>query len=183
MLYSVGEPGYSGAGAHPPEGEMAQSGARFETYVRDAMRDAGIPSIAELARRSGIAASQWHGWFRGDRNPRRNTLRLAESSLKRTAEQMRAVWVGERPAKALRSSDADPVSAAHAEQTALLREILALLRNPAAVGPIVEGTRRGEERLADQDPPLPAQPPERPPHGSGAVPRRQRRPRRGSPGP
>ncbi len=128
-----------------PDRDMAQAGARFESYVREAMTEASIPSLAELARRSGIAASAWHGWFRGDRQPRLNSLKLAAEPLDRTPEQLAAVWEGERPRKA-RPVVFDPyeVLAAHAE--AMVAQTRAFERLAASIDAAADRvTRRVED--------------------------------------
>ena len=103
---------------------MAVAGARFESYVKDAMRESEIPSLAELSRRSGIAVSAWHGWFRGERQPRRNSLVLAGTALARTPEQLLAVWDGERPHKPARATETgDAVALAIDRQTAALERL------------------------------------------------------------
>lgn len=78
--------------------EMAQAGVRFERYVRDAMTE-GELSLADLARESGVKETNWHGWFRGEHQPRRNSLVLAARALSRTPDQLLAVWEGDRPRK------------------------------------------------------------------------------------
>ena len=103
---------------------MAVAGARFESYVKDAMRESEIPSLAELSRRSGIAVCAWHGWFRGERQPRRNSLVLAGTALARTPEQLLSVWDGERPHKPARATETnDAVAAAIDRQTAVLERL------------------------------------------------------------
>lgn len=107
---------------------MAAAGARFERYVRDAMSEGEIPSLAELSRRSGIALSAWHGWFRGEREPRRNSLVLAGAALSRTPEQLSAVWEGERPHKALgRPQTPDDLAEAIRAQTAAIEALVTRL--------------------------------------------------------
>jgi hypothetical protein len=120
--------------------EMAQAGARFETYVRAAMAEAdGLPTMAELYRQSGIAASTWSGWFRGVNAPRRNSMILAGQALNRTPEQLLSVWDGEKPHKPRRGTEPpDAVVAAMDRQTAAIeaqtemleRVLLALLPSP-----------------------------------------------------
>lgn len=101
---------------------MAVAGARFESYVKDAMKEGDIPSLAELSRRSGIAVSAWHGWFRGERQPRRNSLVLAGNALERTPEQLLAVWDGERPHKPARATETpEPLLSLLRDQTRELR--------------------------------------------------------------
>lgn len=136
---------------------MAQAGARFEAYVREAMSERAIPSLAQLARDSGIASSAWHGWFRGERQPRRNSLKLAGDVLSRTPEQLLAVWEGERPAK--RSKAPDDLAAAIREQADAIRDLVEELRQSRlaqvsattvafeALGAL--GVRRGPEGTQD----------------------------------
>jgi transcriptional regulator with XRE-family HTH domain len=108
---------------------MAVAGARFESYVKEAMREAEIPSLAELSRRSGIAVSAWHGWFRGERQPRRNSLVLAGSALSRTPEQLAATWEGTKPHKPLgRPQGGDDVAEAIRAQTEAMLLLVEELR-------------------------------------------------------
>lgn len=133
--------------------EMAAAGARFESYVKEAMREAEIPSLAELSRRSGIAVSAWHGWFRGERRPRRNSLVLAGEALSRTPEQLAATWQGERPQKTPRPQT-DAVLAAIEANTAMLEKVLtALLQRPPDPD-AVERLRAEAEAAASTRPPL-----------------------------
>lgn len=100
--------------------EMAEAGARFETYVKAAMAEAGLPTLAELYRQSGIGASTWNAWFRGLRQPRANSLRLAGEPLHKTPEQLLAAWDGQRPHKRLGATQTpDPLSALTAQTQAL----------------------------------------------------------------
>lgn len=125
---------------------MAAAGARFETYVREAMQEAGIPSLAQLARDTGIAASAWHGWFRGVRQPRRNSLKLASDVLSRTPEQLAAVWEGERPQRVGRPQT-DPVVAAIQAQTVRLEAVLRELLAPPEPEPTPDRLHRALEAI------------------------------------
>lgn len=134
---------------------MAVAGARFESYVKEAMREAAIPSLAELSRRSGIAVSAWHGWFRGEREPRRNSLVLAGEALSRTPEQLRATWDGDRLHKAAgRPQTPDDLVAALRDQTTAISALVASL-DRFAVGLAAEaeaqaGMNEGLAALAGQ---------------------------------
>lgn len=92
--------------------EMLEAGTRFEAYVTEARAELGL-SLAELARRSGIAASAWHAWFRGAHKPRRNSLALAAPVLRRSPDQLAAAWAGGRPPARHRATETpDKVAAA-----------------------------------------------------------------------
>jgi transcriptional regulator with XRE-family HTH domain len=119
---------------------MAEAGARFESYVRTAMAEGDLPSLAELARRSGIAASAWHGWFRGERHPRKNSLTLAGQALGRSPEQLLAAWDG-APARRAATQSRDPLVSAITLNTEALNELVGLLR------PLVEERDEQEARL------------------------------------
>ena len=106
--------------------EMAQAGARFETYVKAAMAEADdLPTLAELYRQSGIGASTWNAWFRGLRRPRGNSLRLAGVPIDKTPEQLLAAWDGDQPPKPRRATQTgDPVVDAIEAQTTVLKGVL-----------------------------------------------------------
>lgn len=107
---------------------MAQAGARFEAYVRKAMDEAELSTLAELYRASGVAASTWSGWFRGVSAPRRNSMVLAGQALNKTPEQLLAAWDGERPHKARRATETtDPLVNALRDQTAEMARLTAEL--------------------------------------------------------
>lgn len=117
--------------------EMAQAGARFETYVRAAMAEAGLPTMAELYRQSGIGASTWGAWFNGQRQPRGNSLRLAGAPLNLTPEQLRAVYEGDRPPKPRRATETpDDLVTALRDQTEAMNALVARL--DTFVGPLGE---------------------------------------------
>lgn len=109
---------------------MAQAGARFETYVRAAMAETGeLPTMAELYRQSGIAASTWSGWFRGVSAPRKNSMVLAGNALNRTPEQLLAAWDGERPHKARRGTETpDELVSALLRQSAAIEALVGELQ-------------------------------------------------------
>lgn len=146
--------------------DMAQAGARFETYVRAAMAETGeLPTMAELYRQSGIAASTWSGWFRGVSAPRRNSMVLASHVLNRTPEQLLAAWDGEKPQKARRGTETpDAVVEAIDRQTAMLERVLTLLLS-SPPDPLeaeaLEAWDGAERRLAEElagSRPLPRKP-------------------------
>lgn len=108
--------------------EMAIAGSRFETYVRAAMKEADDMSLAELARASGVKETNWHGWFRGEHKPRRNTMSLAGRALRRTPDQLLAVWEGERPQKRRGATETpDALVMALRDQTAAIGSLVAKL--------------------------------------------------------
>ena len=54
-------------------------GQRLEHQIRVGMAAAGIRGMAELARRSGVGRDTLYAWFRGDQEPKPDTLaRIAE---------------------------------------------------------------------------------------------------------
>ena len=142
--------------------DMAQAGARFETYVKAAMAEAKLPTLAELYRKSGIGASTWNAWFNGKREPRGNSLRLAGAPLHKTPEQLRAVWDGDRPQKPRRPTETgDQVAGAIREQTAMLREVLEAIIGrlpPQDVLDIVDREVPAAERALGETLPKPSPP-------------------------
>ena len=122
--------------------DMATAGTRFDAYVKAAMSEQGL-TLAELARRTGIAASAWHAWFRGDHQPRRNSLVLAGRTLHRTPDQLAAAWSGGRvkaavvPEDALRRTVDDHEVRLRALEAELrsLRELLAAGASPGQGAP------------------------------------------------
>lgn len=108
---------------------MAKAGARFETYVKAAMAETGLPTLAELYRATGVPASTWSGWFRGIATPRRNTLKLVGEALRRTPEQLFAAWDGQSPHKRLGTTETpDPTVAALQAQTGAILALVAELQ-------------------------------------------------------
>ena len=76
---------------------MAESGERFETYVRAAMHEADVASMLELVRETGVNRGTLYGWFRGEARPRTATLNRMTSALGRTVAQLEAAWDGREP--------------------------------------------------------------------------------------
>lgn len=118
--------------------QMAEAGGRFETEVRQAMREAGIDTLADLERKTGIKRRTWEDWFGGLHRPRPNSLALAATPLKRTTQQLLARWEGQ-PAGRRRTLPANPWDAAGLaiveaidRQTAMLERVL-LGSGPAMV--------------------------------------------------
>lgn len=134
----------------PKDRKMAQSGARFESYVHAAMKEAGLPTLAELYRQSGVGASTWSGWFLGKHEPRRNLLTLAGQALSKTPEQLLAVWDGERPQKPRRPTETpDPlVSALHAQTVAIDALVERLDTFVGPLGEVVADLLREKVRAA-----------------------------------
>jgi len=108
---------------------MTEAGARFESYVRVAMNEAAIASMAELGRRSGIAPPVWYTWFRGEKQPRKTTLTLAGQALERTPEQLLSVWEGQRPHAPARATETpDALVTAIEAQTAAITDLVDVVR-------------------------------------------------------
>lgn len=162
--------------------DMAQAGARFETYVRAAMAEVELPTLAELYRASGIAASTWSGWFRGVSAPRRNSMVLAGPPLHRTPEQLLAAWDGETPHKPRRATQGgDPVAEAIRDQTAMLERVLTVIadRLPTPPDPLLVeamAAQRQARTLADTDQPRSTSQPQKrgPSRRAGGGPRASR---------
>lgn len=139
---------------------MAAAGSRFETYVRDAMGEAEV-SLAELARRSGVAETNWHSWFRGEHRPRANSLVLASGVLNRTPQQLLARWDGERvPRTRPQETDAEALIremrrlvAAIEEQTAALGR--AYPARPRSAPPVAEAEALQDELTRASSSPAP----------------------------
>ena len=165
-----------------PDRFMVEAGARFETYVRDAMREEGIASLTALAKEANHDRAVVYAWFRGESQPSMNSLRNIGAALHRSPEELQAVWVGDDPSKVVREAKPDPLLSALDVQTDLLREILDVLRGRAN-GPMSVtlqladpsetelGVREGAERArgrrgrGGQNKPVPLRP--RPPRDSG----------------
>lgn len=138
--------------------EMAEAGSRFETEVRQAMREAGIGSIAELERRTRVKQRVIYDWFSGLHEPRASSLERLARPLNRTPEQLLARWEGQ-PGGRRQKTPANPWDAASAavadaidRQTEMLREILERLA-PAFESPLPTADEAAavEEAEAERD--------------------------------
>jgi transcriptional regulator with XRE-family HTH domain len=56
-------------------------GKQFRRRVDRAMAAADIPSLSELARRSGVQRDTLYAWFRGERAPKSDTLKKVADAL------------------------------------------------------------------------------------------------------
>lgn len=106
------------------EATRLDRGKRFESIVRDAMTEQDIPSVSELARRTGTGRDTWYQWFRGERRPRSGTLALrATAVLGLTVAQLMEPWAGPTPNdEALRVLVRDAVAEGVEEAMRRIRE-------------------------------------------------------------
>lgn len=132
--------------------EMALAGSRFETYVRAAMKEADDMSLAELARASGVKETNWHGWFRGEHKPRRNTMTLAGRVLRRTPDQLLAVWDGDRPQKPRGATETTDALVMALRGTRQRRSALLWRNWTSSSIPVVARTRRSQHSSSYKDP-------------------------------
>jgi transcriptional regulator with XRE-family HTH domain len=154
------------------------AGERFESLVRGAMREAGIETLAELARRSGEAAESWHGWFAGRHRPRAKSLRQAADILGLTVEDMHAAWDDGPPRPSRPASDQSALVVALSRQVEAINALVeALTRPPSGLRPehvawVEAQVRRQSQRTAPRpgrkpgSSPSPVDPPNRQRHGS-----------------
>lgn len=158
------------------------AGERFRALIVDAMEARGVPSLAELARRSGVDESDWYGWFRGEHRPRPRTLQAASTYLGIPVEAMRAAWVDEDVSIEDFPEPPDLTRALIAEQRAtreMLERVLSSLA-PAAPGlrpedweEIRSQARQEAERLLRESGGRPPRTPRSTPSPAGHPMRRQ----------
>lgn len=115
----------------------------------------GEMTLAELARRSGEAESNWHVWFRGEHRPRAKSLTRASEVLGLSVEDMHAAWDGEKPPKRVETPaygrrSTDPLIEQMAEMNRINAELVASLKQLVQTHVELQAARQ-EEWLVDQD--------------------------------
>lgn len=103
----------------------AEAGRQFEDRVRAAMTAADVPSLSELARASGIKTQVLYSWFRGEKQPRPNSLRLVAQALRTTP----AALVGDAPLDIERGEAPSDLASEIAANTAAVTALAMELRN------------------------------------------------------
>jgi transcriptional regulator with XRE-family HTH domain len=70
------------------------AGARLRRYLREGMASAGIDTVAELARRSGVGRDTLQVWMRGDRAPSIEAGQRVAVVIGGSYAEMLRVWEG-----------------------------------------------------------------------------------------
>ena len=125
---------------------MVQSGAgkRFETYVRARWREVGSRGMRGLCREAGITPEQLYVWFRGEGEPRLDTLGELARALRVTRADLVAALDGYDLQAAIRQEIAREVEAAVRPLRDLLLEAgLLPAATTRAEGTPVPQSRRG----------------------------------------
>ena len=113
------------------------AGERLRRYLREGMASAGVDTISELARRSGVGRDTLQVWMRGEHAPTpRAGQKVAEAIGSSYSDMLRA-WEGDRP-------DVDPEAV-----VAALEWAIRLVRS-GAVPPEVQQAVDDARRSASQ---------------------------------